>query len=1236
MTLLADRYRLEATLGAGGMGIVHRAHDTLVDRIVAVKQLRSDLARYQPEVFERFAREAEALRQLNHPNIVQALDTFQRDGEHYIVMDFVAGDDLAAVLKREPKMPISRAARIAIEVADALTRAHYLGIIHRDLKPANILIAQDGSARLTDFGVAYLGERDRVTRGGIAIGTPDYLPPEVFNNQRGDERADIWALGVILFEMIGGQHPFSAENLPSLMLNVLINPPPDLEELRPDAPLALVDLIYRMLAKEPSDRIPSARLVGAELETVMQRAQATPISTGVRTSLGQRFQPPTAVQQRHNLPAQATPFVGREGELRTLGKMLEDPHQRLITLVGQGGMGKSRLAAEAGMRTINRQVTHTDLFPDGVYFYGLTQVSGIDNLLTVIADGARFQFYQGESPKSQLLDFWNDKRALLIFDNCEHLTGELDLITEILHAAPAVKIITTSRTRLDLAGETLMTIEGMDFPETLTADLSEYSAIQLFVQSARRSMPGFQLRPIDFSAMVEICKLVRGMPLGIELAAAWVEVLSLPEIAAEIARDLDFLGTDAHDAPERHRSMRAVFGHSWELLTPEEQQGFSRLAVFRGRFTRQAGQAVTGVSLRQLMTFVNKSLLRRDADTGIYQIHELMRQFAEEQLEAAGELDAMRAEHSRYYIEALVQSRRDLQSSRQLERWEDIDADRENVRAAWLWAASNGRFTPLADCIHSMGIFFDMRTQYIEGIALFEQICDLLYQHPPDPDRDRALAWLHGWTTVYRTIFRQVASAYEHLAAMRDAVMRSRDPENRAWMDFCIGLVERILGHAPSSQEFFRRAAAQFIALGSPWDRAHALLNLAVSSYFRLESRQTDISMGILAADEALSILESLGDSYLRAHVLEERGHLATLVEDFDRGLPMMEEAAALHRKVGNQLGVGSTLLKAALTRAVVGQLEQGRAAAEEAYALYRDANNLAQVGTSLEMRARISFFEGKFAESSELAEELVHLSLRLQMPEYRVSALILRGRCEWALGKLGPCEETFRDAYIAAEDVGHLEDMSIALAGIVLVKLAQRNLVDADALLEAMQIMAERATDFNQIALTAALRGRVMHMLKRYEEALEHLHRGLTLLRDPSRVRNSYIWDEGLRSEFIALVMQGLAETYRGVGRVDDARQMLRDAVAFAQRSKFPAVMVSVVISGAGLLFALGRAADAGALLARQIENPQGFAVERYRASALLARVREHIGDEAFGSAVERAGTMSMDDCVKLLLRRL
>ncbi len=1236
MTLLADRYQLEATLGAGGMGIVHRAHDTLTDRIVAIKQLRSDLARFQPEVFERFAREAEALRQLNHPNIVQALDTFQRDGEHYIVMDYVAGDDLATALKHEPKMPISRAARIAIEIADALTRAHYLGIIHRDLKPANILIAPDGSARLTDFGVAYLGERDRVTRGGITIGTPDYLPPEVFNNQRGDERADIWALGVILFEMIGGQHPFSAENLPSLMLNVLINPPPDLEELRPDAPLSLVDLIYRMLAKEPSDRIPTARLVGVGLETVIQRAQITSLPTDMRANLGQRFQPPTPVQQRHNLPAQATPFVGRDGELRMLGLMLEDPYQRLITLVGQGGMGKSRLAVEAGMRTINRHISHTDLFPDGVYFYSLTQISGIDKLLTLIADGARFQFYQGESPKSQLLDFWSDKRALLIFDNCEHLTSELDLISDILYAAPAVKIIATSRARLDIAGETLLTIEGMDFPDMLTVDLSEYSAIQLFVQSARRSKPGFQLRPIDFNAMIEICKLVRGMPLGIELAAAWVEVLSLPEIAAEIAHDLDFLGTEAQDAPERHRSMRAVFGHSWELLTPEEQQGFSRLAVFRGRFTRQAGQAVTGATLRQLMTFVNKSLVRRDADSGVYQIHELMRQFAEEQLEAAGELEAMRAKHSRYYIEALVQLRRDMQSNRQLERWMDIYADRENVRAAWLWAATNGQFVPLADSIHSMGIFFDMRTQYIEGSALFEQICDLLYKHPPDPDRDRALAWLHGWVTIFRTIFRQVASAHEHLAAMREAVNRSRDPETHAWLNFCIGLVERILGHAPSSQEYFRRAAAEFTALGSPWDNAHALLNLAVSSYFRLESRQTDISMGILAADEALSTLESLGDVYVRAHVLEERGHLATLIEDFDRGLALMEEAANLHRTVGNQLGVGSTLLKLALTRAVVGQLEQGRVAAEEAYALYRDANNLAQIATSLEIRARISFFEGKFAESAELAQEVVHLSLRLQMPEYRISALILRGRCEWALGRLGPCEETFRHAYIAAEDINHREDMSIALAGAILVKLAQRNLADADALIEVLLIMAEHATDFNQIALATSLRGRVMHMLKQYEEAVDHSLRGLTLLRDSSRVRNSYVWDEGLRHEFIALVTQGLVETYRALGRIDDARQTVRDAVALAQRSNFPAVIVAVVISGAGLLFALGQTEEAGALLARQIENPVGFAVERYRASALLARIRDQIGDESFARVVAQGASLSMDDCVNLLLERL
>ncbi|MBK8138257.1 MAG: protein kinase [Chloroflexi bacterium] len=1248
MTVIGDRYQVETTLGTGGMGVVYRAIDTRTGLTVAVKQLRGDLARRQPEMFERFTREAEALRQLNHPNIVQALDTFEIDDERYIVMEYVPGDDLSVVLQKEGSLPLPRALRIALEITDALTRAHYLKIVHRDLKPANVLISPDGAARLTDFGVAHLEEMDRVTRTGFTVGTPDYLPPEAFNNEPADERGDIWALGVMLFEMLGGKHPFSAETMPALMVNVLIQPTPDLEVLRPDAPVALIDLVYRMLEKDRAARIPSARLVGAELEAVMQRSASTPLSTGIRAQVlrEQRFETPTPepIGIRSNLPAQTTSFVGREAEVAALSLLLESPEVRLITLLGPGGMGKSRLAIETAQRVVQRRSElpprsriDTDFpFPSGVIFISLAGLTLQDDLLSAVADAVGFQFYQSDAPKQQLLDYFRDKSALIIIDNCEHLLDSLGLLSEILQVAPGIKIIATSRARLNLQGETLFVIEGMDFPESVTADPTRYSAVQLFVQSARRSKPGFELKPVDFTPVATICRLVRGMPLGIELAAAWVELLSVSEIAAEVASDLDFLETEAQDAPERHRSLRAVFEHSWELLNDEERKTFARLAVFRGRFIRQAGQAVTGASLRQLMALVNKSLIRRDPDSGVYQIHEMMRQYAEEKLEASGEAQAVRQEHSEYYIRALARARKDLISARQMEAHESIDADLDNVRAAWMWAAEAGQGEPLADSVHALGIFYDVRAQYIEGYAVFEPVVAALSKHPSTREIDRALGWMHAWMTLFKLIFRQGDVAYGHLLLMREAVTRSRDPECRAMLDFVTGMWERILGDAVKSREYERRSAAQFIALNMVWDRSHALCNLALASYFRLEATQTDVAMGILAADEALAIQESLGELYLRAHTLEVRGHLSIMVEEYERGARLIEESVGLFRKVGNRLGLASALQDLAWTRAVVGRFAEARTAAEDAYSLYRETGNLAGAAGIQSLRTRIEFFAGEFQASIDLAKDMLALAERVGIGELRMVSYIHLGRAYWASGALEESEEAWRNAYVFAEDEHRREDMSITLSGLVLVLLGRRRIEDASVLIETMELLTEDEKDFNQVATIHVFRGRIALLAGNAAEAVEHLSRAHNLLRDSTRVRVSYNWDEGLRNEFTSIALQGLAEAHRLLGDLGTARQVLREALHITQRFSYPAHIAAVIISGARILSALGRSLESTAMLAAVSDSPKAYAVERYRAASLLARARTELTDEQFLEAVSRGMMWTPETAVSELLRIL
>jgi DNA-binding NarL/FixJ family response regulator len=210
------------------------------------------------------------LRRLNHPNIVKVLATADEDGQHFIIMEYVDGGSLADLLCRQPQLPFELVAAIGLELADALSRAHHLNILHRDLKPANILLAEDGTPRLTDFGLAQVGGLPGVTETGSILGTIQYLSPEAVENRKLDEHSDLWSFGVVLFEMITGRRPFDGETPFELIWAIKNHPLPAIENLRAETPAALADLVKRMLRKDSSARVGSARQVGVELEKIQK------------------------------------------------------------------------------------------------------------------------------------------------------------------------------------------------------------------------------------------------------------------------------------------------------------------------------------------------------------------------------------------------------------------------------------------------------------------------------------------------------------------------------------------------------------------------------------------------------------------------------------------------------------------------------------------------------------------------------------------------------------------------------------------------------------------------------------------------------------------------------------------------------------------------------------------------------------------------------------------------------
>ena len=372
--------------------------------------------------------------------------------------------------------------------------------------------------------------------------------------------------------------------------------------------------------------------------------------------LGQLFPVDTAVSPTPNgsnrtlfstnLLSQPTPFLGRKQELDAILKQLDDSDCRLLTLVGPGGIGKTRLAIEAAQQKVQ-------IFPDGVFFVSLDTINSPELILAHIANAIYLPLVEGISPKMQLLNFLQDKRLLLIMDNFEHLIAEAPLVAEIIGQAPEVQVIITSRERLNLRGEWIFEVKGMQFPAkhlrpslskptAAEQDFEKYSAVQLFVQSARRIRSDFVVTGANIPHIVRICQLVEGFPLAIELAATWVRILSCADIAQEIERNYEFLATNWRDIPPRHRSLQAVFDYSWALLSPTERDVLVRLSVFQGAFNREALTAVAAVSLDVLGSLVDKSFLQVgkivQGETAVtcYEMHELIRFYAAEKLNNHG------------------------------------------------------------------------------------------------------------------------------------------------------------------------------------------------------------------------------------------------------------------------------------------------------------------------------------------------------------------------------------------------------------------------------------------------------------------------------------------------------------------------------------------------------------------------------------------------------------------------
>ena len=646
------------------------------------------------------------------------------------------------------------------------------------------------------------------------------------------------------------------------------------------------------------------------------------------------------------LPAPATPFIGRQAELTALALLLGSPDVRLLTIAGPGGMGKTRLALAAAQAEQTRQPR---AFGDGIVFVDLAPVSSRDFVLLAVAEAMGLDLAprrsDTRSPIRKLLDFLRPRRMLLILDNLEHLLddGVASLILEILRGAPAVKLLATSRQRLNLREEQLYTLAGLHYAtEPLTEPVAEplaepgdrwsgSAAAQLLLLAARRLRPDLILRPEDADSLGRICRLVEGMPLALELAAAWVDTLSLRDIAVELQGSLDLLASDLVDRPERQRSIRATFDGAWRRLEPAEQEAFMRLSVFRGGMTRAAAQQVAGATLPILAQLIGKCLIQFQPAAGRYQLHEVLRQYGLEKLANAEELASVQRRHFDYYMALTETASARLFGPDQVISLDRMEAEHDNLRAALAWGLAQPALAePAVRLVIAAAWFWRIRSHVLEGRTWLEQallVADV--------------------TTATRAGLLYHAG---HLAWMQDdfALAQEREEESlRLWQS---------LGPAG------RRGAG------------YASHTLGMALYGGTFQGQGEVALAVRSFQTSLGLFAEVGDEWGSAFVLSwlARCHMAQ--DEHILALAEAEASLAGFQRLGNPWGMGLTLSSLAELKLQAGDLIAARQLAEEAQTLRRQVGHRHSLGVGLDLLARIALQEHKLDEAAAFYREAILL----------------------------------------------------------------------------------------------------------------------------------------------------------------------------------------------------------------------------------------------------------------------
>ncbi len=674
----------------------------------------------------------------------------------------------------------------------------------------------------------------------------------------------------------------------------------------------------------------------------------------------------------NNIPRQDTPFIGRQIQLEQIKSLFKRDKNRLVTLIGPGGMGKTRLSLQVAADLISE-------YPDGVYFVQLAPINSAQLIPNAIADALQYAYPQGMDLPEQLAAYLENKKILLLLDNFEHVSVGADFVSTLLKNTQHLCVLVTSRERLNLQIEVLFELSGLTAPQNKDAQIFEdFEAVEMFIAYASRANQGLVLSEKDRLAMVEICRMVGGMPLAIQLAATWMRSLTLPEIAIELKKDLDFLSTNQRDLPERHRSMRAAFEYSWTLMTPKEQASFAKLSCFRGGFTQQAAKEICETSTRELAALIDKSLLVHEAN-GRYQIHELLRQFAAEKLTTIEEfLNQINFKHAQYFASDSEAKLVALATAETAEETIEFDNELDNYRKAWQFTADSLDFSTLLKLSPAIMYIGQLKSRFGEAYEIFHAAVDKL-KDEGSKNKENLYSYSqlligYGWVNLRLGFIEKSRSAFEEAQENLQTINKNHMPFAAFDPKIGLAIIKNISGDLPAAIELGLKSLElnrNIKDIGNEIEACYVLLG-AYSAAGRFED-------AIEIGEYGLELLKKNPFHWFKAYFFNELGGVYHAQGDLTKAQNFFAQSLELRTKLRDPEGMAVAMLHLGDIAFEQKDYAQMRSYFEQSLSIYRMINDQGGLTSALYGLGRVSLAENQQKEAREYLKESLQFAINIK-----------------------------------------------------------------------------------------------------------------------------------------------------------------------------------------------------------------------------------------------------------------